>query len=71
MKVRGRMCHARRWSSTSVAFARSAGKGKLATSNAEQVAKIRRILEELSFEVATPAEARAMLCTKGRGNVNF
>jgi uncharacterized protein (DUF849 family) len=48
-----------------------AGKGMLATSNAEQVAKIRRILEELSFEVATPAEARAMLCTKGRDNVNF
>jgi uncharacterized protein (DUF849 family) len=48
-----------------------AGKGKLATSNAEQVAKIRRILEELSFEIATPAEARAMLCTKGRDNVNF
>jgi uncharacterized protein (DUF849 family) len=48
-----------------------AGKGKLATSNAEQVAKIRRILEELSFEIATPAEARAMLLTKGRDNVNF
>jgi uncharacterized protein (DUF849 family) len=48
-----------------------AGRGKLATSNAEQVAKIRRILEELSLEVATPAEARAMLGTKGRGNVNF
>jgi uncharacterized protein (DUF849 family) len=48
-----------------------AGKGKLATSNAEQVAKIRRILEELSLEVATPAEARVMLGTKGRNNVNF
>lgn len=48
-----------------------AGKGKLATSNAEQVAKIRRILEELSFEIATPAEARAMLATKGRDNVGF
>jgi len=48
-----------------------AGKGKLATSNAEQVAKIRRILEELSFDIATPAEARAMLQTKGRENVNF
>jgi uncharacterized protein (DUF849 family) len=48
-----------------------AGKGKLATSNAEQVAKIRRILEELSLEIATPAEARAMLKTKGRDNVNF
>jgi uncharacterized protein (DUF849 family) len=48
-----------------------AGKGKLATSNAEQVAKIRRILEELSLQIATPAEARAMLHTKGRDNVNF
>jgi uncharacterized protein (DUF849 family) len=48
-----------------------AGKGKLATSNAEQVAKIRRILEELSFEIATPAEARATLQTKGRDNVKF
>jgi uncharacterized protein (DUF849 family) len=48
-----------------------AGKGKLATSNAEQVAKIRRILEELSLEIATPAEARAMLETKGGDNVNF
>jgi uncharacterized protein (DUF849 family) len=48
-----------------------AGKGKLATSNAEQVAKIRRILEELSLEIATPDEARAMLQTKGRHNVAF
>ena len=48
-----------------------AGKGKLATSNAEQVAKIRRILEELSLEIAPPSEARAMLGTKGRNNVNF
>jgi uncharacterized protein (DUF849 family) len=48
-----------------------AGKGKLATSNVEQVAKIRRILEELSLEIATPAQARAMLCTKGRDNVRF
>ena len=48
-----------------------AGKGKLATSNAEQVSKIRRILEELSFEIATPDEARAMLDLKGPANVNF
>jgi uncharacterized protein (DUF849 family) len=47
------------------------GKGKLATSNAEQVAKIRRILEELSLEIATPTEARAMLQTKGGHNVAF
>ena len=48
-----------------------AGRGKLAHSNAEQVAKIRRILEELSLEIATPDEARAMLQTKGRDNVGF
>jgi uncharacterized protein (DUF849 family) len=47
------------------------GKGRLATSNAEQVAKIRRILEELSLEIATPGEARAMLQTKGASAVNF
>jgi uncharacterized protein (DUF849 family) len=48
-----------------------AGKGKLASSNAEQVSKIRRILEELSLDIATPVEARTMLQTKGRGNVAF
>ena len=47
------------------------GKGRLATSNAEQVAKIRRILEELSLEIATPEEARQMLETKGKDNVAF
>ncbi len=48
-----------------------AGKGQLATSNAVQVAKIRRIVEELSLEVATPAEARALMQTKGGDNVAF
>jgi uncharacterized protein (DUF849 family) len=47
------------------------GRGRLATSNAEQVAKIRRILEELSFDIATPAEARAMMATKGQDAVGF
>jgi uncharacterized protein (DUF849 family) len=37
------------------------GPGRLAESNAEQVAKIRRILEELSLEIATPDEARAII----------
>jgi uncharacterized protein (DUF849 family) len=37
------------------------GPGRLAVSNAEQVAKIRRILEELSLEIATPREARAII----------
>ncbi len=47
------------------------GKGQLAQSCAEQVRKIRRILEELSLEVATPDEARALLGLKGRDAVNF
>ncbi len=47
------------------------GKGKLASSNAEQVRKIRRILEELSLEIATPAEARAILHLKGGDRVGF
>ena len=47
------------------------GKGQLAKSNAEQVAKIRRILEELSLEVASPAEARATLRLKGGDRVGF
>ena len=42
------------------------GKGQLAKSNAEQVRRIRRILEELSLEIASPDEAREMLQTKGR-----
>ncbi|WP_395710986.1 3-keto-5-aminohexanoate cleavage protein [Reyranella sp.] len=47
------------------------GRGKLAASNAEQVAKIVRILAELSLEPATPAEAREMLKLKGGDNVGF
>jgi len=47
------------------------GKEQLATSNAEQVQKIRRIVEELGHEVATPAEAREMLHLKGADKVNF
>jgi uncharacterized protein (DUF849 family) len=45
--------------------------GRLARSNAGQVARIRRILGELSLEVATPDEARAMLDLNGRGSVGF
>ena len=48
-----------------------AGPGRLAASNAEQVAKIRRIVEEIGLDVATPAEARAMLKTKGGDAVGF
>ncbi|MFM0309618.1 3-keto-5-aminohexanoate cleavage protein [Paraburkholderia fungorum] len=47
------------------------GKGVKAKSNAEQVRKIRRILEELSLEIATPAEAREILKLKGRDKVSF
>ncbi len=48
-----------------------AGKGKLATSNAEQVRIVVDILKNLSMEVATPKEARAMLQLKGGDRVNF
>lgn len=47
------------------------GPGIKATSNAEQVRKIRRILEELSFEIATPSEVREMLRLKGVEKVHF
>lgn len=47
------------------------GKGQLAKSNAEQVRRIRLILEQLSFEVATPADVRAMLALKGGDQVAF
>lgn len=46
-------------------------KGQLAESNAQQVAKIRRIMEELSLQVATPDEAREILSLKGANNVKF
>jgi uncharacterized protein (DUF849 family) len=47
------------------------GPGKLARSNAEQVTKMRTILEELNLTVATPAQARDMLQLKGADRVNF
>jgi uncharacterized protein (DUF849 family) len=47
------------------------GRGKLASSNAEQVLKMRRILEELGHAVATPAEARQILALKGGDKVGF
>ena len=47
------------------------GRGKLAQSNAEQVRKIRLILEELGFEIATPEDTREMLNLKGADKVNF
>ena len=47
------------------------GKGQLAKTNTDQVAKIRRILEELGLEIATPDDARRILKLKGKNNVNF
>jgi uncharacterized protein (DUF849 family) len=47
------------------------GKGELAPSNADQVRKIRRILEELSLAIATPDETRNTLQTKGPDNTAF
>ena len=47
------------------------GRGTLAKSNADQVRRIRKVLEALSLEVATPAEARAMLALKGGDRVAF
>lgn len=46
-------------------------RGVKAKTNAEQVRKIRRILEELSFAIATPAEARQILGLKGMDNVSI
>jgi uncharacterized protein (DUF849 family) len=45
------------------------GRGELARTNADQVKKIRLILEALSLEIATPAEARKMLLLKGKDKV--
>ncbi len=47
------------------------GKGQLAESNAQQVRKIRTIIEELGLEVASPADARAALDLKGGDMVKF
>ena len=47
------------------------GKGELAASNADQVAKIRRIVEDLSLTVATPDEARERLALKGGDQTQF
>ncbi len=46
-------------------------KGELARSNAEQVTKIRKIVEELGRTVATPEEARQMLGLKGARETAF
>jgi len=48
-----------------------AGKGRLATSNAEQVSIIRRVVERLSMDIASADEARQMLALKGADQVGF
>ncbi len=47
------------------------GKGQLAKSNADQVRRIRTILENLSLEVASASEARDILKLKGGDRVSF
>ncbi|MGE5669648.1 MAG: 3-keto-5-aminohexanoate cleavage protein [Betaproteobacteria bacterium] len=47
------------------------GPGRIAESNAAQVRRIRTIVEALSLEVATPAEAREILHLKGGDDVAF
>jgi len=46
-------------------------RGRLAESNAQQVTKIRRIIEDLGSEVASPDEAREILALKGADRVAF
>jgi uncharacterized protein (DUF849 family) len=47
------------------------GPGQLAQSSAEQVRRIRTVLEALNLEIATPAEARQLLNLKGGQQVAF
>jgi hypothetical protein len=46
-------------------------RGQLAASNAQQVAKIRRIVEDLGCEIASPEEAREILGLKGADKTAF
>jgi uncharacterized protein (DUF849 family) len=47
------------------------GPGRLAATNAEQVAKARQMLEGLGLEIAAPEEAREILQLKGGDRVEF
>jgi uncharacterized protein (DUF849 family) len=47
------------------------GRGRLATSNADQVRMVRQILEGLGLQIATPDEARGILSLKGADKVAF
>jgi uncharacterized protein (DUF849 family) len=46
-------------------------RGTLASSNAEQVTKVRSIIEALGSEIATPADVRQLLGLKGASAVGF
>lgn len=46
-------------------------RGQLADSNAQQVRKVRELLESLGHEIATPDEAREILSLKGSAAVRF
>ncbi len=46
-------------------------RGELAKSNADQVSKIRRIIEELGHRIASPDEARRRLGLKGIAHVGY
>jgi uncharacterized protein (DUF849 family) len=47
------------------------GAGRLAESNAQQVTQVRRILEGMGLDIASPDEAREILSLKGGDMVNF
>jgi uncharacterized protein (DUF849 family) len=47
------------------------GPGQLTRSNAEQVAKVRQIVEGLGLQVASPDDAREILGLKGGDKVGF
>jgi len=47
------------------------GAGRLAETNAEQVTQVRKIIEGLGLEIASPDEAREILQLKGGDKVAF
>jgi uncharacterized protein (DUF849 family) len=47
------------------------GPATLASSNCEQVVKVRSIIETLGHEIATPADVRQLLGLKGSAAVGF
>jgi uncharacterized protein (DUF849 family) len=47
------------------------GPGELAKTNAQQVEKVKSIIQDLSLDVATPNDARDILALKGADQVGF